>query len=280
MSTETEIEQQQNDDAFNAGFNSVRPSDDYTPPEEKEESQQEEESAAVAGDADATQDANTEEQTVFAGLTETQLKAILERATRVDAIEDQLRKAHGKIGELHGSLKELQQARQQTTQQAPAGDLDNEQLSEFESTFPEFAPAVEARARRIAQEVLQQAQQTGQQIDPEQVSKTANLAVMDSMHRGWRETVNSDDFKLWMATQPEPVQQTYQTTWNAAELGLIVSEFEQRQQVATQQRSSKSKQRLEAALAPDARASKVQHGISDEDAFTAGFESVRNPRYY
>ncbi len=278
MSTDTEIDQQQIDDAFHAGFHSVLPSDDYTPPDGTKDDEPAKEADAAADVDEGGGEA--QEQPVFAGLTEAQLKAILERATRVDSIEDQLSKAHGKIGELNRTLKELQQAKTQPTPQAPAVTMDDEQLSEFESTFPEFAPAVEARARRIANEVLQQAQSgTSQPIDPEQVSRTANLAVMDSMHRGWRETVSSDDFKLWMATQPEPVQQTYQTTWSAAELGLIVSEFGKHQQESTLQKSSKSKQRLEAALIPDARASKAQHGLSDEDAFRAGFETVRNPRY-
>ena len=102
---------------------------------------------------------------------------------------------------------------------------------------------------------------------------------MDMSHDGWRETQKTDDFKLWMASQPQDVQQMYQTTWNAKELGGIFTAYENRQK-ATNIRSMKSKQRLENALTPDSRTQKVTHAITEQDAMQAGFDSVRNPRFY
>ena len=91
---------------------------------------------------------------------------------------------------------------------------------------------------------LFQAQQAqGYAPDPEEISKQVNLSVMDMSHDGWRETQKTDDFKLWMASQPQDVQQMYQTTWNAKELGGIFTAYENRQK-ATNIRSMKSKQRL------------------------------------
>lgn len=268
MSTENQEQQaQEHDDSESmlAGFDAIRggsysASDDYKSP-----------------DADKDTSADEEQEApVFAGLTESQLKSILERATRVDAIEDQLRKANGKIGELNGTLQEIQ--RRRPTQHAPADDLDDEQIAEFESTFPEFGPAVEARARKIAQEVMQSQQAQGQH-DPEEISKQVNLAVMNTTHKGWQQTTASDDFKLWIASQPPDVQQTFQTTWDAQELGGIVTAFKSRQQAASA-RSTKSKQRLEAALTPDGRSSKVVHAVTEQDAMQAGFDAVRTPRFY
>lgn len=156
--------------------------------------------------------------------------------------------------------------------------MDDEQIAEFESTFPEFGPAVEARARKIAQEVMQSQQAQGQR-DPEEISKQVNLAVMNTTHKGWQQTTASDDFKLWIASQPPDVQQTFQTTWDAQELGGIVTAFKSRQQAASA-RSTKSKQRLEAALTPDGRSSKVVHAATEQDAMQAGFDAVRTPRFY
>lgn len=276
MSTENQEQQaQEHDDSESmlAGFDAIRggsysASDDYKSPDAEKD---------TSADEDAEDDGSGEEDApVFAGLTESQLKSILERATRVDAIEDQLRKANGKIGELNGTLQEIQ--RRRPTQHAPADDLDDEQIAEFESTFPEFGPAVEARARKIAQEVMQSQQAQGQH-DPEEISKQVNLAVMNTTHKGWQQTTASDDFKLWIASQPPDVQQTFQTTWDAQELGGIVTAFTSRQKAASA-RSTKSKQRLEAALTPDGRSSKVVHAVTEQDAMQAGFDAVRTPRFY
>ena len=279
MSTENQEQQaQEHDDSESmlAGFDAIRggsysASDDYKSPDADKDTSADDDS----GEEDQADD-EEQEAPVFAGLTESQLKSILERATRVDAIEDQLRKANGKIGELNGTLQEIQ--RRRPTQHAPADDLDDEQIAEFESTFPEFGPAVEARARKIAQEVMQSQQAQGQR-DPEEISKQVNLAVMNTTHKGWQQTTASDDFKLWIASQPPDVQQTFQTTWDAQELGGIVTAFKSRQQAASA-RSTKSKQRLEAALTPDGRSSKVVHAVTEQDAMQAGFDAVRTPRFY
>lgn len=281
MSTENQEQQAQDQEhdeseSMLAGFDAIRggsysASDDRKSPDVEKDISADDDS----GEEDQADDEEQEEP-VFAGLTESQLKSILERATRVDAIEDQLRKANGKIGELNGTLQEIQ--RRRPTQHAPADDLDDEQISEFESTFPEFGPAVEARARKIAQEVMQSQQAQGQH-DPEEISKQVNLAVMNTTHKGWQQTTATDDFKLWITSQPPDVQQTYQTTWDAQELGGIVTAFKSRQQAASA-RSTKSKQRLEAALTPDGRSSKVVHAVTEQDAMQAGFDAVRTPRFY
>ena len=275
---EQQAQDKEHDDSESmlAGFDAIRggsysASDDYKSPDAEKDTSADDDS----GEEDQADDEEQEEP-VFAGLTESQLKSILERATRVDAIEDQLRKANGKIGELNGTLQEIQ--RRRPTQHAPADDLDDEQISEFESTFPEFGPAVEARARKIAQEVMQSQQAQGQH-DPEEISKQVNLAVMNTTHKGWQQTTATDDFKLWITSQPPDVQQTYQTTWDAQELGGIVTAFKSRQQAASA-RSTKSKQRLEAALTPDGRSSKVVHAVTEQDAMQAGFDAVRTPRFY
>ena len=275
---EQQAQDQENDESESmlAGFDAIR-GGSYSAPDDRKAPDVEKDTSADddSGEEDQADD-EEQEAPVFAGLTESQLKSILERATRVDAIEDQLRKANGKIGELNGTLQEIQ--RRRPTQHAPADDLDDEQIAEFESTFPEFGPAVEARARKIAQEVMQSQQAQGQR-DPEEISKQVNLAVMNTTHKGWQQTTASDDFKLWIASQPPDVQQTFQTTWDAQELGGIVTAFKSRQQAASA-RSTKSKQRLEAALTPDGRSSKVVHAVTEQDAMQAGFDAVRTPRFY
>ena len=273
----TEAEQKAADEqesaAFSAGFDSIRGTEGEQPPVQQDDDRNDE------PEADAEPEAAEEDALAGIGLTASEIKSLLQRAAKVDSIEDALGKAHGKIGELNRTIQEWKASSQKPTHQAPAGEYDDHDVSEFESRFPEFAPAVEARAWRIAQEVMQQSANQGQPSDPEAISKAVNLAVMDATHKGWRETVSSPEFGLWVSAQPEDVRQTYASTWDHNELGDIVTRYaESRRAVAD--RATKSRNRLEAALTPDSRSSRVSHAPTEIDAMQAGFDSVRNPRYY
>lgn len=272
MTDQVEQDQQQQDDAaFAAGFDSVRNApDDFGQSEaqpEKEPEQPEPEQEPEP------------EKPVLAGLTESQIKTLLEQAARVTSIEEQLRKAHGKIGELNGKLSERQP--QQPTQSAPAVPVDDEELAAVERDYPEFAKLAEARARKIAAEMLQGHTPTAQGPSADEIRAEINrdmqTALMDSLHDGWRDTVQSQDFSLWIATQPQDVQERYATTESAKELAGILKSFTTTRE-SQQGRSARNKQRLEAALTPSGTASKTQHAPSAEDEFAAGFYSVRPKR--
>ena len=275
----TEAEQQAADEqesaAFSAGFDSIRGTEGEPPPVQQDDDRDDEPESGAEPEPEAAE----EEALAGIGLTASEIKSLLQRAAKVDSIEDALGKAHGKIGELNRTIQEWKASSQKPTQQAPAGEYDDHDVTEFESTFPEFAPAVEARARRIAQEVMQQSAQSGQQADPEAISKAVNLAVMDATHKGWRETVSSPEFDLWVSAQPDDVRQTYASTWDHNELGAIVTRYAESSR-AVADRAKKSKDRLEAALTPDSRSSRVSHAATEIDAMQAGFDSVRSPRYY
>lgn len=265
MSQEEQQTEQQSNDEFEAGFNAVRGSDEQSPEPEKQapvEPQSEAAEQPETPKADAEPEA---EKPVLAGLTESQIKTLLERAARVDDIEKQLRQAHGKIGELNGTLKELKTPKAQPTHDAPAGDGDVE--DDFERDFPEVARI----ARKVAADA---AKANAPAVAPADYQREIQMALMDTLHDGWRETVTSQDFALWLATQPEDVQQTYHTTESAKVLGSVIGGFKDWQKSA-QSRSAKSQKRLEAALTPDGVPSRVTTAPSADDEFAAGFYSVR-----
>lgn len=276
MSDQDQQDQQQQDEAaFAAGFDSVRNApDDFGQSEaqpEKEPEQKEPEADKAEPEAD---------KPVLAGLSESQIKTLLERASRVDAIEDQLRKAHGKIGELNGKLQDFASHKGQPTQAAPAAPVDDEELAAVERDYPEFAKLAEARARKIVAEMLPgQSAASGQSAEDvrAEVNRDMQMLLMDTLHDGWRDTVQSQDFSLWIATQPQEVQQRYATTESAKELAGILKSFTTTRETQ-QDRSARNKQRLEAALTPSGAASKTQHAPSADDEFAAGFYSVRPKR--
>ena len=135
----------------------------------------------------------------------------------------------------------------------------------------------EKRAERIVDErikAIPQVQQISQEDISAAVQRETQLALISQQHSDWQDVVTSQDFSLWIATQPEDVQQAYSTTDRAQVLGGVISGFKDWKK-STQDRSAKNKQRLEQALTPSG-GSKVTHALSAEDEFIAGFYADRN----
>ena len=164
MTTEAEaqVEQEQQASAMLAGFDAIR-----NPGQERFEDDGQQDADGSENDSQDDQQASDDEQAAeearFAGMTESEIRSLLERASKLGAIEDQLSKAHGKIGELNRTLQQLATNQQRPAPTASANPDDGADeadidTSEIEELFPDFNPAVERKARKIAQEVLQQHQ--------------------------------------------------------------------------------------------------------------------------
>ena len=121
----------------------------------------------------------------------------------------------------------------------------------------------------------QQYQQPAQSAsaDPYEIQKAIGIAVMDATHNGWRETVQSQDFQLWLATQPERARTAYENTVDPSELWGIINGFNSHS--AAIGKTTRNRQRLDAAIVPDARSGKVSHAMTEEEAMIAAFNSGR-----
>lgn len=221
------------------------------------------------------------EQQLFAGYTESELKALLGRVAEVDSLKESLRKAHGHIGE----LKSRQQSAHATAPVPPAAPELPAELKHVEEDYPDIAAYLKAQIdQRMQQHPVavqphteEQPVATGAQSGPAALtSADVELAVMDRMHAGWRDTVQSNDFQLWLATQNEQVRQTYAVSESADELGGVLGQYDQwtmarQAQVA---RSVKAQQRLANAVTPSGNAPKAQAAITEQDAFEAAFKAT------
>ena len=271
----TEAEQQAADEqesaAFSAGFDSIRGTEGEPPPVQQDDDRDDEPESGAEPEPEAAE----EEALAGIGLTASEIKSLLQRAAKVDSIEDALGKAHGKIGELNSTVQNLSSQRQQPTQQAPATSLDEGEMSQWEQDFPELAQLAEAKARKIATEMMSgQVNSQSQSISRDEIVREANLAIMDANYDGWRDTINTQDFALWIATQPADVQEQFNNTVSAKVLGGVLTSFDNwKNKVAD--RGNKSKARLEQALIPSGNAAKVSHAPSAHDEFVAGFNAVR-----
>lgn len=212
-----------------------------------------------------------EEPQRFAGFTEDELKNLLARAAKVDELETLVRKAHGKIGELNGRLQEVAKA------PAPAQQPKSEQmdLSHVEEDYPDIVGWVRSQMgqKELKEEVQPQAQQPEPAQEQGASAELIQLALMDHLHKGWREKVQSQDFNLWLAASGDDVRNAYQTATTAESLGGILSGYDA-WQAKKGQRSQSANQRLEQAMTPQGSAGKPKTAPTPEDAFQAGFKSV------
>lgn len=238
-------------------------------PEPEQQTEQKTEQAEQPAESAETPN---EEPQRFAGFTEDELKNLLARAAKVDELEAGLRKAHGKIGELNGKLQEVAKA------PAPAQQPKSEQtdLSHVEEDYPDIAAWVRSQLgqKEPEKEIPQQAQP---EMQPEAnggaSAEMIQLALMDHLHKGWREKVQSQEFALWLAASGDDVRNAYQTAATAEALGGIVSNYDA-WQARKGQRSQSANQRLEQAMTPQGSAGKPKTAPTPEDAFQAGFKSV------
>ena len=224
---------------------------------------------------------------VLDGFKRSEVKRLLEQASKVTDLEQQLRKAHGKIGELNTRIQPKAPAQPAAPAHTAAPELPQE-LKQFEQDFPEFATYAKA---------LLQAQQPAAQAAPpaqeEQTVATAaapasaeldpvviELAVMDRMHSGWREKVAGQDFSLWLAAQGQEVQSAFAAADTAQAMAAVIGQFDQWEaaKAAQAQKHAKGKQRLAAAVTPQGNAPQPQAALTEDQAFEMGFNAIMGRR--
>ena len=224
---------------------------------------------------------------VLDGFKRSEVKRLLEQASKVTDLEQQLRKAHGKIGELNTRIQPKAPAQPAAPAHTAAPELPQE-LKQFEQDFPEFATYAKA---------LLQAQQPAAQVAPpaqeEQTVATAaspasaeldpvviELAVMDRMHSGWREKVAGQEFSLWLAAQGQEVQSAFAAADTAQAMAAVIGQFDQWEtaKAAQAQKHAKGKQRLAAAVTPQGNAPQPQAALTEDQAFEMGFNAIMGRR--
>lgn len=223
---------------------------------------------------------------VLDGFKRSEVKRLLEQASKVPDLELQLRKAHGKIGDL-GSKLQTPPVQQAAPVHTAAPELPPE-LKQFEQDFPEFATYAKAllQAQQPAAQAAPPAQE-GQTVATAAAPASAELdpvaielAVMDRMHSGWREKVAGQEFGLWLAAQGQEVQSAFAAADTAQAMAAVIDQFDQwgAAKAAQAQKHAKGKQRLAAAVTPQGNAPQPQAALTEEQAFEMGFNAIMGRR--
>ena len=236
-------------------------------------------SDAVQGQPEkVTPAAEDEDPVLLDGLKRSELRRLLGNAADVETLKRQIDKAHGHIGELN---RRFQQSAQAPAAKAQAQELP-EDIKRFEEDFPEVAQYVRALG------ITPQQPQTASPADVQQTAyadaQTAQagpdplaieLAVMDRMHKGWREKISTQDFNLWIGAQEPQVRQVFDTAQTADELASVLGRYDQwaNARIAAADRSAKGQQRLQRALTPSGNAPLPQSAPTELDAFRAALRA-------
>lgn len=280
------IEQAQDDSGFAAGFAEVRGEEPpVSEPVVEEQASSEEVQQQAEAPAAETQQDDTPEQNLIAGLTDEQLRGVLAKANMVDDLVLRIEKTHGKIGELNRTIQNLQQ--KNGTAQLSAG-----QLKRLSSEYPELATLLaEDLSEALAGSGGGQAQQFDQSVldarVAEQVSSVERkfekkLVLRD--HPDFDQVCQSDDFRLWLKTVLPPEESArLNSAWESEYISGQITAFKTWRAAAAESaektRESRNK-RLESAVAPTGSRSVTPNQPSEDEAFSSGFNQVRNSRLY
>lgn len=222
--------------------------------------------------------AEDEDPVLLDGLKRSELRRLLGNAADVETLKRQIDKAHGHIGELN---RRFQQSAQAPAAKAQAQEL-QEEVKRFEEDFPEVAQYVRALG------ITPQQPQTASPADVQQTAyadaQTAQagpdplaieLAVMDRMHKGWREKLGTQEFNLWLGAQGEQVRQAFDTAQTADEMSAVLGNYDQwaSARSAAAEKTAKGQQRLQRAMTPSGNAPRPQEAPTELDAFRAALKS-------
>jgi hypothetical protein len=199
------------------------------------------------------------------------LPSLQEKSTMTEA---QIRQLHGKFGEINKLVKDLQ-----SNAAAPAQPvkLTKETFKKLSTDFPEIAEMLAEDLSSLSLPTVRTESQAApvdvQPIVDAEVSKVRQEfegKFLTLMHRDWKQVVNSDDFRAWVAKLPADEQNTLNNSWDAEYIGGKISDYKASVKKVDQQREQRN-ERLLRAITPKT-ANKVVKGLTtEEDGFNAAF---------
>lgn len=226
-----------------------------------------------------------EDPVLLDGLKRSELRRLLGNAADVETLKRQIDKAHGHIGELN---RRLQQTPAPAATRAPAVQELSPELKQFEADYPEVAQYVRAlgitpqqRQEEAPPADVQQTAQAG--AHPAQAGYdplAIEMAVMDRMHKGWREKLATPDFSTWLASQGEQVRQEYDTAQTADAMASVLGKFDQwaSARTAAADKVAKGQQRLQRSMTPSGNAPRPQGAPTELEAFEAALKAAASRR--
>jgi len=269
-------EQAQVEASLDAGFNKTR--EEITPVEtlRQERAEPAGNEASTEVQLTASEPAQAVEEPMIGGFKESEFKALLAKAQRVEELESQIKgnhdKAFGKFGELQRTINELKER--------PAGaptKVTGAALKRLTENFPELA---EMLAEDLSELSIGSSTNNADsaaieaRFDQrlEEINRANEQKLLAMKHRDWRTTVKSDDFVLWKNTLPAEHRTELDNSWDALYISENLDAFKEWKSKAPKQKTDK---RIEAALTPNGTPVTAPGVLPDNAGLNAGFNKVR-----
>jgi len=215
--------------------------------------------------------------TTISGLNEDQITALLAKASEVDSLKDELKHTRdqlfGKFGEINRSLLQLQQQEKESTDRLV---LSADKFPRLNDEFPGLAEALAGDLSELnavnmgGGDYAEAFENLRREYDDKILQATAETAIT-IMRPDWRSVIASPEFTLYKSQMPQEEREKFDSTWDPYYMADTIKQFDAWQGAA--KKASSSKARLAEAVQPRGFANNST--VSDDDAFEAGFRSVR-----
>lgn len=210
----------------------------------------------------------------FVQFTKAERQQMFDDAAAIRAALGQLEgKAFGKMGELQRTLKQIQE-----TPRGQAVDVSAEDFKELADNFPEVAEMVIAGVKRASTKAA-----TAPAVDADAIRASIReelaLDILDADVEGWRDTVNSDEYKGWLGAQPADYQALMNSTEKPSDIKRSLKSFAAAQAAKPKPKAPAAdpaalrRQRMEAAVVAPSAGGGGPQGKTATDHFLDGFNS-------
>lgn len=282
----TEELQQQEADAFEAGFAEASGAEVVPPAEPK---------PAEAPVVEQTSEPEQEEVIPEFGLTPSAIRARLAKVDEVDQLRQEMQQLTMHRDRQYGVIGEMKQRMQQLQEMKPAQPsvhLTAGNLKRLQGEYPELAellaqdlseavslggaaPSVGMDSQQIEQMLAQRTAEVERRAQDGTMKQVQELLLARD-HPDWKAVAASSDFSLWKANLDPRERTMLDSSWDSGVISSAISAFKGWRDKQTERVSSK-KQRLERAIQPNGVYANSDTA-GEADAFMAGFNAVRSQR--
>lgn len=161
----------------------------------------------------------------FKGLPEIVKNTIVGLQTQVGSLQQRVRQAEGRVGELNGTVKQWTTApRGPSPAETAAAKADPAKLAQLRENYPELFEGFEALlASRLPEKGEEEAPQAG--LSAQEVrallEKQEKDFEVEISHRGWKKTVQSPAFAGWYAQQQPEIRALADSDEPAAAIRML-----------------------------------------------------------
>ena len=175
-------------------------------------------------------------KTLIAGMTEDELKAVLEKAKQVDVINDRLKQTHdsafGRIGILEQTIKELKASRtaapkitKETFKALSAYLEDDEMADALAKDFGDVQFGSTEQSAPFDMEIVNQAINEAMDKRLYDAQRQNEIKLLTVAHPDWRSINNSDEFEAWKKSLPAEQQTLLNSTWESEVLAKAMTDY-------------------------------------------------------